>query len=209
MSLTRLIIYVLFLIFALNALSPMAEANESIVQKNTPELQIKSLTKNTGNIFVYGGISNQKEEGQFKKEENRQSNIFGIGYRRQFLNQSLWWVGQIERSNWNDQSGNETLNVAESYESYRAWFEVSKSINSYFAGFLGFGVGAYQRKAKINLFNEIDDEVSSWKEMLGLNFGIRTELSVVFVQFEARLNWAREVIRSPYPEGVLLGGLQF
>lgn len=179
----RALIFILMLIFAINAL---AVSSPRPVQA----------------LLAMGS--------EFRQEKDIDSNLatrsltnymVGAGYRS--------WIGFLERASFQEISGNPTLNVKRSMEDIMLWGQYRALSWNYLVPFFGAGVGYYKEKVDTTLMGTTTGNESKNKFLTGGSFGLSLDIPVAWLSVEGRLLFGDELDRQPTVGALLRAGIYF
>ncbi|MEZ0392342.1 MAG: hypothetical protein ACAH59_09015 [Pseudobdellovibrionaceae bacterium] len=116
----------------------------------------------------------------------------------------------LEKSSFEESSGNAALNVERRLESIMLWGEWRAPAWKAFVPYLGGGLGAYQEIVKTNLPPAPSTtRETSHKMLTGLNFGLQLEIPILWLSLEGRLLFGDELDPQPTLGALARVGLWF
>lgn len=194
----RIIIYLLILIFAFNAI---ARASSELASSES--LALPKSAQDPVMFLVSTAAEGRLDQSSQKENTIQKLSNFSLGLQKgsaQIL---------IEKSQFEELSGNSTLSVRRNFQDYMAWGSYIPKINSWSSLFVGGGLGGYQDAVETFLSGSSRLNKSSWKALAGFHFGIAAYVSVISASLEMRGLFGDEFDRQPQIAGVARIGLRF
>lgn len=159
-------------------------------------------------------LADDGREGQFTAMMS-----LGIDYRserdqEQSLSARSWptlamgfglkpWMGILEYGNYNESSGNSTLNVTRKVETVLFWAQWTSADLWRLQPYVALGLGGYRSSGELNLYGENVATKSNWIEHGAGAIGVRwAKMNPVFFAAEGRVHLNREMDPNPAVSGM-------